>query len=264
LLGPEAEQRVAEGSVFVDGHRVRDVAVELPDGADVRVGHARDAERCALLGEIAGLVAVEKPPQLPTEPDRVGNASVRAALATELGVDETELHAVSRLDVGVSGVVLFARGAHAKKEAARLRERGEIQRQYCAIAGRAPAPASGRWQQSIEGKSAVTEYRTLAEVDAGPALLALSPVTGRKHQLRIHASAAGVPLLGDRLHGGAVRLVLASGAVIEPPRLSLHAHSVVIGKERITARVPEDLAELWRLLGGRDSDWELVREQALG
>lgn len=263
LLGPTAQERVAEGSVFVDGTRVMDVDFPLRAGAEISVGRARLPELCPVLGRLFDFIVVNKPPLLPTEPDRVGNASVRSALALDLDVDERELHAVSRLDVGVSGVVLFARGAEAKREAARLRDNGEIHRRYIAIAGRVPEPPSGRWETDVDEKRAVTDYVTLARASE-LALLFLTPLTGRKHQLRIHAKAAGAPLLGDRAHGGALRLVTANGSVIEPPRVALHAWSVSIQKQQIVAPVPADLRQLWRSLGGSESDWELVRDEPVG
>jgi 23S rRNA-/tRNA-specific pseudouridylate synthase len=96
----------------------------------------------------------------------------------------------------------------------------------------------------------------------GAAVLALAPVTGRTHQIRVHASNAGVPLVGDVAYGGAARLTLASGRVIAPGRVALHAARVVVPDERgepmvFAAPVPTELVELWSSLGGEPAAWEL-------
>ncbi len=262
LLGEEAEDAVARGSVFVDGKRATSLDQSLAIGSEVRVARARPALHCPLLGELGGLIAVEKPPELPTEPDRSGRASVRSALAQELDEDESELHAVGRLDVGVSGVVLFARGADAKKRASVLREQGKIHRRYVAITLRVPEPERGLWELDVVGKVARTRYATMTRLGATGALLVLELSTGRKHQIRIHAAAAGVPLLGDHAHGGARRVTGSDGRVLEVPRVALHSLWVAIGDGKIVSPVPTDMLELWQWLGGSDSDWELVR--ALG
>jgi tRNA pseudouridine32 synthase / 23S rRNA pseudouridine746 synthase len=271
LLGADSDVLVSAGSVFVNGTRVTDAGIALCDGDEVVVGTARAEERCVVLGEIAGLCGVDKPPALPSEPDRAGNASARTALAHALGIDESQLHAVGRLDVGVSGVMLFARSREENERAATLRDEGAIHRRYVGIALRAPEPKAGRWQSNVDGKTASTDYVTLAlagEVHANgelvrPALLSLSPLTGRKHQLRIHAAGANAPLLGDRAHGGTQRIATTNGRVIQASRVALHAERVTIADEQVVAPIPLDLRELWERLGGRRSDWELVGDESL-
>lgn len=272
LLGAETESLLGAGSVFVNGARVTDGNVALAESDEVVVGRGRAEERCSVLGAISGLIALDKPATLPSEPDRAGNVSARSALASELGLDERELHAVGRLDVGVSGVTLFARGDLKTEHAARLRERNEIHRHYVGIALRSPDPAAGRWQDPVDGKDALTDYVTLAvapEVSVNgertcPALVSLNPITGRKHQLRIHAAKANAALVGDRAHGGVQRIASVTGSVIQPTRVALHAHRVSIAHERIEAPIPADLRELWKRLGGAEADWDLVGDEALG
>jgi tRNA pseudouridine32 synthase / 23S rRNA pseudouridine746 synthase len=271
LLGPDVDALVRAGSVFVSGARVTDANVALEDGVEVVVGQSRVGESCVVLGAISRLIAVDKPASLPSEPDRAGNISARSAVAADLGLDERELHVVGRLDVGVSGVMLFARGDEKMQHAARLRARDAIHRHYVGIALRSPEPKEGRWQDPVDGKPALTDYVTLAlapEVNvngerARPALVSLKPITGRKHQLRIHAAKANAALLGDRAHGGVQRIASVTGSVIQPTRVALHAHRVSIASERIEAPIPADLRDLWQRLGGSASDWALVGAEAL-
>jgi 23S rRNA-/tRNA-specific pseudouridylate synthase len=96
---------------------------------------------------------------------------------------------------------------------------------------------------------------------ASPALLAVEPVTGRKHQIRVHARLAGCPLLGDRAYGGPTRLLGRDGSVRRLERIALHAARVELhaarGIWRVQAPLPEELVDLWRQLGGRVEDFEL-------
>jgi 23S rRNA-/tRNA-specific pseudouridylate synthase len=72
----------------------------------------------------------------------------------------------------------------------------------------------GRWVSPVAGRPAATRFQVL-ERGADATLLELVLETGRYHQIRVHAAAAGHPILGDRRHGG-------------PPfdRLLLHAHQL--------------------------------------
>lgn len=291
-LSPDGAAALADGRVFVDGRRLLAADFAVAAGSVVELHRERAANAgVVVLFEHAGFVFVDKPPGVATEPDHAGiDASVVGRVATELAVPASELSALSRLDVGVSGVVTLARTAEARDLAAELRARGAWRRRYVAVAAAAPEPPTGRWEQSLakprrgrtpsgDERSAETRYAVAAtagpvflparsgRIEARPALLALSPVTGRTHQLRLHASGAGTPLLGDATYGGSARYVLASGAVRSLERVALHAAWVEFEVQGRTLRVdappPAELEVLWRELGGRDHDWERALELEL-
>jgi RluA family pseudouridine synthase len=223
------------------------------------------------------IVAVDKPAGMPTIADQDGAAhALVAAAARALGVDPARLHPTSRLDRGVSGVVVFALTKNAADRLARARAEGAYERRYVAIAARAPAAASGTWDAPIgrardprlraahgrDPVAAATRYSVCASA-GGAAMLAVAPVTGRTHQIRVHASHAGAPLVGDRDYGGPARMTLPSGRVSEPRRVALHAARVVVpgaGGAPLVARapVPPELVELWSALGGEAAAWELA------
>jgi 23S rRNA pseudouridine1911/1915/1917 synthase len=108
----------------------------------------------------------------------------------------------------------------------------------------------------------------VALAPGGQALLDVAPMTGRTHQIRVHAAHAGVPLLGDRAYGGPPRITLPSGRVVEPGRIALHARRVVVPGEdgapiSVTSPLPPELASLWSALGGDPAAWEVPPSCAL-
>jgi 23S rRNA-/tRNA-specific pseudouridylate synthase len=268
------------GRVFVDGRRATASLGHVKPGQRVEVFPPRSTTAdLTVLGERSGIIAVGKPPGIPTEPDRHGSReSLLAQLASTIGVRAATLHALTRLDWGVSGIVLVARDRAARCLATAARTAGRTAHRYVAIATRPPVPSRGVWTRSIDDRRkrggsagaprhATTCYACTAELDASgaalsllapearPAWLVLEPRTGRTHQLRLHASAAGVPLVGDRAHGGPCRVRAADGSVRSVRRIALHAGWVRLDLGRgiweVEAPLPRDLVQLWQDLGGR-------------
>jgi 23S rRNA pseudouridine1911/1915/1917 synthase len=273
------ELAVSDGRVFVGRRRVRRGDEAVKEGDVVDVSPPRDAvQGVRVILYEDDVVAVDKPAGMPTIADQDGAAhALVAATARALDVDAARLHPTSRLDRGVSGVVMFALTKAAAERLARARVDGAYERRYVAIAARAPVPASGTWDaplgrardprlRMVHGRDAVaatTRYGVCALAPGGTAVLAVSPVTGRTHQIRVHASHAGAPLLGDRDYGGPARLTLPTGRVLEPRRVALHAARVVVPGAHgapLVARAPvaPELEALWSALGGEAAAWELA------
>lgn len=272
LAGGDAEALV-DGRVFVG--RVRAEAGMIIDAGTEVVVHSRSSatdDTIEVLLRRDDLVAVAKPAGIPTIPDHGGRAhSLLAGTARAIGVDVGALHPTSRLDRDVSGVVVFALTIAGRDGLRRAREEGRYERRYVAIAAASPSPPEGTWSSPIgrgknprlravagkEARPAVTHYRTVAVVPTAT-LLALEPVTGRTHQIRVHASAAKVPLLGDRDYGGPTRLTLPGGRSMALQRVYLHCARVSIDLEgdpiAVVAPLPPDFASIWSALGGRDDD----------
>jgi RluA family pseudouridine synthase len=279
-------EALREGRVFVALRRVRRDDERVRDGDVVEVAPPRPprAEPIRVLAETRDLVAVDKPAGVPTIADHAGSAHALVALAAgAIGIRESELHPTSRLDRDVSGVVVFARTQAAACRLVRARAEGVYERRYVAIAGSAPSADGGTWDAPIgrgrdprlravggrEAIEATTRYSVCARAPRGAALLALAPVTGRTHQIRVHAAHAGSPILGDRAYGGSARLTLPSGRVVEPRRIALHAARVVVPDEHgaplaVSSPIPADLTDLWPLLGGDGDAWGLATSCAVG
>ncbi|MGL5096276.1 MAG: RluA family pseudouridine synthase, partial [Planctomycetia bacterium] len=186
------------------------------------------ARAAGVLAEDGPCLAAMKPPGLPTEaPAGADSLVVRVKnylRAKYHKTGEVYLGVPHRLDRPASGVLVFARNS---KAAARLadefRER-RTQKVYWALLEAPPAPTAGAYVDLVEkvpneprgrvvpagvtpsadAKSAELRYRYLKEVmlPDGPAYwVAMEPLTGRFHQIRLQWGFRGCPIVGDRLYG---------------------------------------------------------------
>jgi 23S rRNA pseudouridine1911/1915/1917 synthase len=271
---PGDDGAIADGRVFVGKRRALAAAEAVTAGDDVTVADAPKAAAPAIriLKRGKGWVAADKPAGIPTIADHGGASNALLPLtARAVGFEPARMHATSRLDREVSGVVVFATTTDAAERLKRARESHAYARRYLALAARAPSADAGTWDarigrakdprhRAVDGSDA-TDARTHFAVVAragDAALLALAPITGRTHQLRVHASHAGAPLLGDRTYGGPTRMTLPSGKVLAMTRIALHAARVTIEGAVIESPVPAELRDLWRTLGGEDGAWDLA------
>ncbi|MEM8605192.1 MAG: RluA family pseudouridine synthase, partial [Cyanobacteria bacterium P01_H01_bin.121] len=199
----------------------------------------------AILYEDADLIVVDKPASLLSVPGRTRDRqdSVFSRLRCQYPNGEY-LQTVHRLDQETSGVLLVARTPAAYQALSEQFRRHQVQKYYEAIVvgeltstcGRIALPLWGqpqnRPQQSVNlqrGKASYTDYRVL-DVTAGHTRLELHPLTGRTHQLRVHAADSlglGAPILGDRLYGLPITTSLGSSEALST-RLHLHATSLNI------------------------------------
>jgi tRNA pseudouridine32 synthase/23S rRNA pseudouridine746 synthase len=177
------------------------------------------------------LVAVDKPAGLPSVPGRT--AALQDCAARRVQAAHPDALVVHRLDMATSGLLLFARGAAVQRALSRAFATREIDKRYIAVVagrlqddcGEIDLPLAADWPNrprqvvdAARGKPSVTRYRVL-ERDAHTTRVALEPLTGRSHQLRVHLAAIGHPILGDTLYadadgqGAAARLLLHASAL---------------------------------------------------
>jgi 23S rRNA-/tRNA-specific pseudouridylate synthase len=291
-LGAIAEElgmtdALVDGRVFVAAKRLVDPSHEVGPGSVIEVHAAREIDgEAQILATHGELIFAYKPPGMSTEPDHAGiDGSLVARVSALSGVPRADLSAPSRLDVGVSGVVTLARGAGGRNLVEALRKQGRFVRRYIGIACAAPEPARGEWafpvgrgagtRRKVGGEGARAARSRYADVAHTPpvrllggrgrdalsplALIALEPVTGRTHQLRVHAAAGGAPLLGDPSYGGVERVSTPDGSVVPVPRVALHAARVelelILGRVSVVAPPARDLVELWIRLGGVETSF---------
>lgn len=226
----------------------------------------------------AHLLVLDKPVGIATTAPDDGPSLFATARA--LDPKAPALHPLSRLDTQVSGLVTFARTSHANELAIAARRAGTLRRAYLGLCTVAPQVASGSWDFAIGiDPRDPTRRRALAPGTTGTAIkeahtrfvvhravgplvaLDLWPVTGRTHQLRVHASAAGCALAGDTAYGGVKRITLPNGRVLTAGRCMLHCAAFRMPNPADPRRVltlslapPPDLCTLWRSAGGDPQD----------
>ncbi len=276
-LGAQVGERVR-----LNGRRAAlDDPIEPGDGVDLwPPDPPSDAEPVQILAHHEGILLVNKPTGLPTEPTPRGPDSLVSGLIEWL--KGGRVHAASRLDTTVSGVVVCTLGGDAARRVQQWRDLGQLHRHYVAVVAGA-LPEDGHWDwplgkirtrggrhqvsaQAPRTRAAQTHFVVQATLGASPVLecpasiVELRPATGRMHQLRAHASLAGAPILGDRTYGGPRQLVTSDGRVHELGRIALHARRVLLPSFSATAPLPAELLEWWHLLGGGDDDWHRFTE----
>ena len=202
-------------------------------------------------------VVVDKPVGLPSQAERSQSAHALDALVQRRFGDDVRL--IHRLDKEASGLVLFARKPDARAPLQEALAAGEIERRYVAIVDgelrgdgdirlrigrhakdtrlRAALP-----ENAPAGEPAHTIYRALGHAlhDGRPlTAVELRLETGRTHQLRVHLSALGHPLVGDAAYGGSpfARLCLHGYALALP-------HPLDRSPVRVQSPLPRDFGKL--------------------
>jgi tRNA pseudouridine32 synthase/23S rRNA pseudouridine746 synthase len=182
-----------------------------------------------LVHEAAALLVLDKPAGLLSVPGRgVGGQD---NLTTQVQARFPDALAVHRLDMATSGLMVFARGPEVQRRLNRAFETRQVSKRYeavvegdmCGETGEIDAPLAADWpnrpRQQVDplhGKPSLTRWQVLSRAP-GQTRLALMPVTGRSHQLRVHLQHIGHPIRGDEFYAP-----LPLGA----PRLLLHACSL--------------------------------------
>lgn len=191
-----------------------------------------------VIHEDGALLALDKPAGMLAVPGRgPDKADCLSARAQARWPDACVVH---RLDQATSGLMLLARGAEMQRRLSRAFAERRVRKHYQAVVhGILGTPgAEQAWAlvdlplrldwpnrprstvDPVHGKPSHTRWRALGWDDAcGTTRVALQPITGRSHQLRLHLSALGHPIVGDALYGPAG----------DPaPRLMLHACALAL------------------------------------
>jgi len=212
-----------QDKLFVNGiPRRADFTVSVGDSITLPLDEPAPeypAEEGALtiLYEDDHILAVEKPAGMLIHPSRAtmtGTLANRVVAYYQKTNQAAAFHPITRLDRDTYGIVLLAKNAHIHAKLNQLHSRGALRKTYYALVygcpeqteGEINAPIARRPLPSLlryvnqDGKPSVTRYRVL-ERRGETALVALSPITGRTHQLRVHCAYIGCPILGDPQYG---------------------------------------------------------------
>jgi len=229
-------------------------SVETPAKAEAP---ARWNQRIAqsLVYEDKGLIIVNKPTGLAVH----GGSGIDFGLIETLRQQRLEqpyLELVHRLDRDTSGLVMIAKRASVLRELHDLLRNDGIDKRYLAlVAGKWPshlarvqaklgksALSSGERMVRVDasGKPSITDFRIVERL-AGATLVEAKPITGRTHQIRVHAQHAGHPILGDVKYSDDGQLAVAKDAGLR--RLFLHAYSLRFELGGKTVEVRAELDE---------------------
>lgn len=271
-----------EGRVTVDG-KVEKPSLKLRGGECIvvvvppPVPALPEAEEIPLeiLHEDGDLVVLNKPAGMVVHPGAgtPGGTLVNALLAhcddlSGIG-GEIRPGIVHRIDKDTTGVLVVAKNDRSHEGLARQFREHTIKRIYLALVFGSPKTETGRIEGAIgrhptdrlrmsgkakHGKHAVTHWKVLARYP-GMTLLRLRLETGRTHQIRVHLSEAGHPLVGDEVYGGAgrandLRDPVLKKLVRELGRQALHAktlgfiHPASGGYMEFDTELPEDMARI--------------------
>lgn len=186
---------------------------------------AEDGE-FTILYEDDHILVVDKPAGMLIHPSRsrlTGTLANRILGYYQRTGQKCAFHPITRLDRDTFGIVLLAKNAHIHGILNAFHGEGKIQKTYHALvyggpeenSGTIDAPIARRPLPSLlryvnrEGKPSLTAFAVLERRD-GITKLALRPITGRTHQLRVHCAHMGYPILGDPQYGSEASQALSA------------------------------------------------------
>ena len=184
----------------------------------------------------------------------VGDDARERSLPLLLREQEIQATPVHRLDRDVSGAIVLALSAEARRGLEELFEEREVHKVYWALASGRIERAEGKFsfpileerggaRVSARGKPATTRYRVIARFP-GASELEVEPVTGRKNQIRVHFAHAGFPLVGERKYRTWLLYLHSSSVGFE--QNSINLHQVLVAKAEPGVRaVPTTREEIY-------------------
>ena len=228
----QMQKIIRTGQIRIDGKRAKGDA-RLSAGQELRLppmlANAEVAEKTidakdkALIQSLIvyddeDIVVINKPAGLAVQGGPNITRHVDGMLDGLTGANGVRPRLVHRLDKDTSGLLLLARSAESARRLSTAFAGRDVEKIYVAICAPAPEDDAGRIDAPLAkgmagpdlekmmtddevGKSAITDYKVLARGrDAG--LVQFMPLTGRTHQIRVHAAEIGAPLWGDAKYGG--------------------------------------------------------------
>lgn len=189
------------------------------------------------------LLVINKPPGFSSESTELIQGVKKKYPAAELA---------HRLDKDTTGALLFGKNAKVRDELFEQFKQRRIHKDYLAIVDGVPTKVSGRidnhlakkqeyqgqaiWRAADKGLHAVTNWEVLKK-GKDASLIHCQPETGRTHQLRVHLSEMGHPILGDFQYGKRFK------NPYQPSRFMLHAWKLTVDDNVIEAPLPHDFVE---------------------
>jgi 23S rRNA pseudouridine1911/1915/1917 synthase len=266
------QKLINEGSVRVNGKAVKPgIKLDIGDRVEVSIPPpapsplSPEAIPVKVVYEDDDLLVVDKPHGLTTHPSpgQTGHTLVNALLSyypklAEMG-DSLRPGIVHRLDKDTSGLIIVAKNSQAQLNLINQFKNHSVKKTYLTLVkghltpeqgiieapiGRDPADRK-RMAVVTAGKPARSEYKVVKYLK-GYTLLEVKPETGRTHQIRVHLSAIGYPVVGDGVYG--VKVPFLKRQFLHAYRLSFN---LPVSGERVEfkSELPEDVEEALKSLG---------------
>lgn len=246
LSRTQARKLIGIGGVHVAGRRVCSCSRSVKGGEEIAVYcdglplEPYAIPPAAILYRDTDVILLNKPAGVETQPTPARYQGTLYAALSELLSDPfrpqlaPSIGMVQRLDRDTSGVILFSISPRAHKPLTAAITAHTLHKTYLALVAGVVPPGKHEIKSLLArshrdncvrsiakgGKEAVTRYRLIAASETC-SLVEVTPITGRMHQIRVHLSEAGFPLLGDARYGGPQQL---GDRTI--PRHMLHALSL--------------------------------------
>jgi 23S rRNA-/tRNA-specific pseudouridylate synthase len=199
-----------------------------------------------------GLVALDKPCGILSHPNRKGEENLslltcryNAHKQAYCDKDAGEIYLLNRLDSPVSGLILIGLNAEVAEAVKTAFKTKKVAKKYVALVKGFPRQKIGIWRSRMQ-KTVMANGKTKAVSGTGPiaetkfeliksfrlngvtlSIVSLFPITGKMHQLRIHCSENGLPIVGDDTHGD-VRFNATYRKNFGDHRLFLHSEEVAL------------------------------------
>ncbi|MDB5491517.1 MAG: pseudouridine synthase, RluA family protein [Micavibrio sp.] len=279
------QKLIRKGAIRVDDKRVQ-MDARLEAGQEVRLPpvvedgkvdrHFRSKPdddkfiKSLVIYDDGDMIAINKPSGLATQ----GGMNIERhvdGLLEHLGDGDSKPKLCHRLDRDTSGILILARTREMAAKIGKAFESKNIRKYYWAIVVPAPEMNDGTIDAPLikgegyekdmmvvdteNGKFSRTEFHVVERAAKKAAFITFWPRTGRTHQLRVHAQAAGFPIIGDEKYGNIEQSRAMIDALDLSPRLHLHAarimfpHPVTKQMLDIQAPLPPDLRKSWARFG---------------
>jgi 23S rRNA pseudouridine955/2504/2580 synthase len=282
----QLEKLLRKGEVRVNGKRAKS-NTRIESGQDIRVPPVKldmrpkskkiktdnitdqDVEmlRQSIIHKDDHIIAINKPAGLAVQGGSGTSKHVDAMLNGLQFEMKERPKLIHRLDKDTSGVLLLARTSKAASLLTKAFKTKDVHKIYWAAVVGIPKIKYGKIDISLEkhtgkfgekvvadknGKRALTYYRTVDNASNKATWLAMMPETGRTHQLRVHCSELGTPILGDGKYGG-VEAFLEGADGIEK-KLHLHAKAIKFphpdgGFFQVVSDLAPHMKKTWKYLG---------------
>jgi len=261
-LFPDSSRRTLQnwikaGRFHIDGNPLSHDNQQLLEGQVLRAENSCRPQLIPglkVLHEDRYLIAIDKPTGLLSVPLDEGLTKRHVLGLLRDHFQSDQIFAVHRIDRETSGCLLFARGKDSEQALKLLFEKHDLTREYFAIVEGRMKDKNGSWHsrlmelenydvvESETGKDAITHF-TVMHCSPKYTYLKLQLETGRKHQIRVHCSKAGHPVLGDDRYGSSENPIR---------RMCLHAWKLELvhpfTKKRLTITSP--IPAPFKKLGG--------------